>query len=381
MQANRASLLPAAERRLRAGHEPHQLSENIDSAPASALLNDKLQQLRKLPTPLAPAEDGIATAKVSPLPGFSSLRCSNFGKLQAIRRLLRDGCEDHQVKPFVFTIGAKQELVSENSGLEGFIHAQERFEKRVGVQASHALFPHYVAYIERVLEGEALGRALLADVQGISQSSDALAVKHDRLLGIVREKTEEWRAAVLKLDGALWARHLRAYQLFPRTFNIPGFRDLYGVAVENGANSGKFFADLTEHDLKALRDHSFSVLRPMGVFPIGAVNAKGTAGGSPYSIIAHDVDPSHGSRKDVADALDRAFGTGMLTVFEVVPNHTSCDARLLQTNPSLYVHTRSQPDDMEGYYHYMHPEFGEFWIRHGGYTNLGTGERNYWVDT
>lgn len=324
--------------------------------------------------------DAIISAKVCSVPAVNHLRCLHFTKLQLIRRLLRDGCEDHQVKPFIFHGPSGERLVAENSGLEGFIFAQRKFEQTFGKAASVALHQFYSMYLNHVLQGEELGRSLLAQIQEISKSKDSAEAKHDLLVELTRQKTEAWRNEVRNLDSSLWARHVRAYQVFPRTFNLQGFREAYDIQSSE-PTSGGFFRDITHADFQALRRSSFSALRCMGTFPIGAVNAKGTGGGSPYSIKSHVVDSIHGSRHQVLRAFDRAAEHGLLSIFEVIPNHTSCDAKLLQANPSLYVHTRTAPSDSTGYFHYEHPEFGEFWIRHGGYKDLGTGKRSFWVDT
>lgn len=380
MQGSTARLVTEADARLHPKNGSLTVEERVARAAAVRLAELHKRALPSLPESEHRGEDGIASAKVSPIPGLNRLRCTQFFRTKAIRRLLRDGCENQVVKPFVFHAPSGGSVVAENSGLEGFVHAQRRFQDRFGAPASERLFEHYVKYLEHVLGGEPMGCSLVSQVKEVQSSGFPLQERHSRLIEVVRSNTEQWRSKLKELDGALWSRHLRAYQIFPRTFNVEGFREAYGLPPAEGG-SGKFFADFGGQEVEALRSHSFSALRPMGVFPIGSVNAKGTAGGSPYSIIAHDVDAAHGSRQEVRDSLERAYVSGMLTIFEVVPNHTACDARLLQLDPTLYVHTRTQPEDPEGYHHFRHPELGEFWIRYGGFRDLGTGMRSFWKDT
>lgn len=326
------------------------------------------------------ADDAIARSKVSSVPGMDHVRQLQYSRLVAHRRLLRDGCEDHLVKPFEFYRAGERCLVAENSGLEGFVFSQRRFEERYGKESSVAHFDHYVAYLCRVLQGEALGQSLLDDVCRIAGMSASIEQRHDCLLDAVRSQTEEWRREVGILDSALWGRHARLYQVFHRALNQTGFEEAYEIA-RRGAPTGRLFTDLDSPHFEALRKHSFSGVRFLDTYEIGRTNAKGHAGGSPYSIRSHQVNPALGTTAEVRATLEKAYQTGMVSIFEVVPNHTSCDAELLRHDPRMYIHTRNEPADPGGYFHYQHPEIGDFWIRYGGYKNLGTGKREFWVDT
>jgi hypothetical protein len=303
-----------------------------------------------------------------------------YARLVACRRLLRDGCEDHLVKPFEFYRGTERCLVAENSGLEGFVFSQRRFEQRYGKNASVAHFDHYIAYLSRVLEGEALGDALSKEIHRIAAASASVEQRHDELLAAVRNQTEAWRKEVAVLAPSLWGKHARSYQVFYRALNQPGFEEAYGI-TEQRPYSGRLFADVDDRHFVALRRHGFSAVRFLDTYEIGQVNAKGSAGGSPYSIRSHRVNPALGTGGEVRLALDKVYRAGMMSIFEVVPNHTACDAEMLRHDPRMYVHTREEPAAPEGYYHYQHPEMGDFWIRYGGYKNLGTGQREFWIDT
>jgi hypothetical protein len=284
------------------------------------------------------------------------------------------------VKPFEFYRGTDRCLVAENSGLEGFVFSQKRFEQRFGKDASVAHFDDYVAYVSRVLEGEALGHALLVDVHRIAAASASLEQRHDDLIERIRAQTEAWRNEVSRLAPALWGKHARSYQIFHRALNQAGFEEAYGITTKKPI-TGRLFADLDVSHFEALRRHSFSAIRFLDTYEIGRTNAKGCAGGSPYSIRSHQINPSHGSMTEVRSTLDKVYQAGMMSIFEVVPNHTSCDAKLFERDPRMYVHTRERPEDPMGYFHYCHPEMGDFWIRFGGYKNLRTGQREFWVDT
>jgi hypothetical protein len=168
--------------------------------------------------------------------------------------------------------------------------------------------------------------------------------------------------------------------VFYRALNQAGFEETYGI-TERKPLTGRLFADLDEQHFAALRRHGFSAVRFLDTYEIGAINAKGHAGGSPYSIRSHRVNPALGTGSQVRSTLDKVYRAGMMSIFEVVPNHTSCDAELLGHDPRMYVHTREEPANSEGYFHYQHPEMGDFWIRYGGYKNLSTGQRDFWIDT
>ncbi len=324
--------------------------------------------------------DALANSKLCPLPGVERLRVLNFTDLQNLRRLLRDGCAGHAIDPFIFRAHDNGDVIAENSGLEGFVFSQKAFEQRFGTSASEQHTNDYFIYLVSVLRGESRGRILIERVRELASSRLSQPEKHRALINLVQAQVETWREEVNQLDRALWARHVRAYQVFPRTFNIDGFREIHGITPPEGRVAGGFFRDITEADLEAIRGLGFSALRLMGIFPIGSANAKGTAGGSPYSILVHDIDQAHGSRKDARRVFDLACERGILSISEVVPNHTACDSILLQTNPEFFVHTKERPADESGYFFFKHPRYGEYWIRYGGYRELGSGRREFWKD-
>ncbi len=326
-------------------------------------------------------DDPLVNSKLCSLLGTERLRVSQFTDLQRLRRLLRDGCEGHMIEPFIFRDPRGGAVAAENSGLEGFVFSQRKFAEQFGVKASEAHTSDYFIYVASVLEGEGYGHKLLKKVRELASADLPRHEKHHALIDLVGTQVNSWRAEVKQLDHALWARHVRAYQIFPRTFNLEGFREAHAISAPPENSSTAFFKAITQSDLDAIRGLGFSALRFMGVFPIGSTNAKGTAGGSPYSILAHDIDPAHGSRSDAKRAFELAHQRGMLSVFEVVPNHTACDSLLLRTNPDFFVHTKERPADTSGYFFYEHPKYGEYWIRYGGYRELGSGRREFWTDT
>jgi glycosidase len=325
--------------------------------------------------------DRLADAKICPVPGAGRERLKMFLDLQAMRRILRDGCEGHLVEPFKFWSSNGALQVAENSGLEGFLFSRAKFEQRYGKTESIQHTKDYFSYCLTILEGESLGRKLANNIRALYSRPGSLQEKHDALLTMVEESVERWRDDVFNLDAARWSRHLRARQVFIRAEDVTGHRKVYGNNSPEDTPASPFFAALRKDDFQALYDHSFSAQRLLGTYPIGTTNAKGTGGGSPYSITAHKMDPAHGSAQDANRALKTAYEQGLLSIFEVVPNHTSCDSELLKSNPNLFVHCRTAPADPRGYLYFQHPEHGEYWIRHGGYRDLGTGKRDFWVDT
>ena len=185
--------------------------------------------LTTLPGQTQPLNDDILVySKLCPVPGAERLRVSEFTDLQRLRRLLRDGCEGHMITPFVFRAHEGGQIVAENSGLEGFIFSQRRFEEQFGAKASEAHTADYFIYVASVLEGEGYGAKLLSNVKHLASSDLSQSQKHRTLVELVRAQVETWRKEVENIDHARWARHVRAYQVFPRTFNLDGFREAHG---------------------------------------------------------------------------------------------------------------------------------------------------------
>ena len=113
---------------------------------------------------------------------------------------------------------------------------------------------------------------------------------------------------------------------------------IYEVYVRNHGSNGTF-ADITS-DLPRLRDMGVDVVWFMPIHPIGQLNKKGELG-CPYSIQDYrDVNPAYGNKKEFELLCQYAHALGMKVMIDVVYNHTSHDAVLVEEHPEWY-HTDS----------------------------------------
>lgn len=300
--------------------------------------------------------------------------------LQELKRILRHGTfesEHTKIKPFVFR-AAEQTMTAEAAGLEGFVFSERVFRQRFGTQASAAHVEDYITYVRSLLNGAGYTSAGREALDLVAACSEGTQRKYERFIEFLNNYVEDLRESVRSADPARWSHSLRTYHIFVRAFNLAGWRAAHGVAHDS--ESGRFFADLGDGDIRAMQSLSFNCVRLMGTYPIGEINRKGSAGGSPFALRSYGVDPAHGTEVDVREFIKKAATRGLRTIFEIVLNHTSPDSQLLDVNPRLYIHTRTKPEDPTGYFHYVSPVHGEFWIRQGGYKDKQS-PRVYWDDT
>lgn len=111
---------------------------------------------------------------------------------------------------------------------------------------------------------------------------------------------------------------------------------IYEVNVRQYTPEGTFKA--FEKHLPRLKDLGVDILWFMPIHPIGEINRKGTLG-SYYSVKDYyGINPNYGTLDDFKSVVSEAHKLGMKVIIDIVANHTSHDAVLLQEHPDWYVH-------------------------------------------
>ncbi len=111
---------------------------------------------------------------------------------------------------------------------------------------------------------------------------------------------------------------------------------IYEVFVRNHTPEGTFAA--LERDLGRIRGLGVDVIWLMPIHPIGEKGRKGTIG-SPYANRDYRaVNPSMGTRDDLARLVESAHELGMRVIIDVVYNHTSPDSVLYGQHPEFFYH-------------------------------------------
>lgn len=109
---------------------------------------------------------------------------------------------------------------------------------------------------------------------------------------------------------------------------------LYEIYVRNHGKEGTF-ANVTA-DLPRIKAMGVDVIWFMPIHPIGQLNKKGNLG-CPYSIQDYrEVNPEYGTKKEFELLCQYAHALGLKVMIDVVYNHTSHDALLLQQHPEWY---------------------------------------------
>lgn len=287
--------------------------------------------------------------------------------------------------PFVFHLNGEPVLRAENPGLEGFIHAEERFRRRFGAESSAALLPSYLRYLGDLLAPLPELAPTRIALESLDKDKAPSTERLSRLLSLVHTVTTDLQDYVRAADPATWVRGLRAYHIYTSVTPLNARRMTYleeayvDPAPYPEVPAPTWFTALSSEDLMLLREYGFNAIRLMGTYPRGLLNRKGESDGSPFSVTRYAIDPALGTDEEVRAKVLLAESLGIRTLFEFVPNHTAVDADLVREDPTLYVHTFSRPTDEHGYFRIDHPERGEMWIRHGAYHDQGG--RHYFTDT
>jgi len=111
---------------------------------------------------------------------------------------------------------------------------------------------------------------------------------------------------------------------------------IYEVFVRSYSSKGNFKA-LTD-DLPRIKDMGYNCIWLMPIFPIGAINRKGSIG-SPYSIKDfREINPDFGSDQDLKNLVGSAHKSGIRVILDIACNHSSWDNPLLEQHPDWYTH-------------------------------------------
>lgn len=109
---------------------------------------------------------------------------------------------------------------------------------------------------------------------------------------------------------------------------------IYEVYVRNHGANGTF-ADV-QADLPRIHSMGVDIVWFMPIHPIGQLNKKGGLG-CPYSIQDYtQTNPEYGTKEEFAQLVQAAHTLGMKVMIDVVYNHTSHDAVLVQQYPHWY---------------------------------------------
>lgn len=109
---------------------------------------------------------------------------------------------------------------------------------------------------------------------------------------------------------------------------------IYSVFVRNHTQEGTFRA--LEADLERIAKLGADYIWLMPIHPSGVKGRKGSAG-SPYAISDYrSTDPAYGTKEDFEHLVDAIHEHGMRCMIDVVYNHTSRDAHLIDEHPEFY---------------------------------------------
>ncbi len=98
---------------------------------------------------------------------------------------------------------------------------------------------------------------------------------------------------------------------------------IYEVNVRDYSAEGKLTA--VTADIPRLKKLGIDILWLMPIYPIGAINRKGTMG-SPYSVQDYKgINPDLGNAADLHSLIDTAHAAGMHVVLDWVANHSAFD--------------------------------------------------------
>lgn len=114
---------------------------------------------------------------------------------------------------------------------------------------------------------------------------------------------------------------------------------LYEVNVRQYTPEGTFKA--FEAHLPRLKELGVGILWFMPIHPIGELNRKGSLG-SYYSVKDYyGINPEFGTIDDFKSVVSKAHELGIKVIIDIVANHTSHDAVLINEHPDWYVRDSS----------------------------------------
>lgn len=289
--------------------------------------------------------------------------------------------------PFTFNLPDGKSFTAPSAGLEGFLYMTERLQAQGYTDGELAdQNGSFRTYLHHLLEASPLfdAKQLLTRVNEIFAAPHISEDQFRNLVSAVEVTVDRLRI-VMKEEPSGWMKSAGIYQIFPRAFNLPDFRRFYGLP--EGQSTGRFFADVNREDIQQMKKLGLNTIWPMGIFPIGERFRQGEKG-SPFSIQNHEtINPELGEEADFVRFVGLAHEEGLKVILDFVPNHTSCDSKLLKEHPEFFVQMPvGEGEPPHGYFEHVSEITGEkHWISHAGYwVNTGSdpreGYRDYWLD-
>lgn len=125
---------------------------------------------------------------------------------------------------------------------------------------------------------------------------------------------------------------------------------LYEVFVQDFSPAGTFRGVI--EGLDRIQSAGADVIWLMPIYPIGALNRKGTLG-SPYAVRDYRAtNPAYGTAADFRALVAAVHQRGMKLILDWVPNHTAPDHPWVKEHPDYYVRDKqgkpSVPRDEKG---------------------------------
>ena len=125
---------------------------------------------------------------------------------------------------------------------------------------------------------------------------------------------------------------------------------LYEVFVRDFSPAGNFRGLID--GLDRIQSSGADVLWLMPIYPIGALNRKGTLG-SPYAVRDYRAtNPAYGNAADFRALVEAVHERGMKLILDWVPNHTAPDHAWVKEHPDYYIRDKhgkpSVPRDEKG---------------------------------
>ena len=109
---------------------------------------------------------------------------------------------------------------------------------------------------------------------------------------------------------------------------------IYSIYIRAHTEEGSFLSLIP--DLDRIRALGTDIIWLMPIHPIGVKGKKGSLG-CPYANRDYrTVNPEYGTEKDFRTLVDEIHRRGMKCIIDVVYNHTSPDAVLLEQHPEFY---------------------------------------------
>lgn len=111
---------------------------------------------------------------------------------------------------------------------------------------------------------------------------------------------------------------------------------IYSIYIRAHTKEGSFLSVIP--DLDRIRALGTDIIWLMPIHPIGVEGKKGSLG-CPYANRDYrDVNPEYGTMEDFKKLVEEIHRRDMKCIIDVVYNHTSPDAVLLQEHPEFYYH-------------------------------------------